>query len=50
MERMEHGLRFAVLPLCLVALTVLFPAATPAAGGGEVLVLTVRGPISPPRR
>jgi len=47
MRRREHGLRSASLVLCL-ALTIFNPAGAKAAGGGEILVLTVRGPISPP--
>ena len=48
MERKVHGRCFASLLVCLVASMILVPAGAPAAGGGEVLVLTVRGPISPP--
>jgi membrane-bound serine protease (ClpP class) len=48
MERKVHGRRVASLLLFLVASMILVPAGAPAAGGGEVLVLTVRGPISPP--
>ena len=48
MRRRELGLRRASLVLCLAALTIFNPVAAPATGGGEILVLTVRGPISPP--
>ena len=48
MERRVHLPCVARLLLCLVASTTLVPAVAPAAGGREIFVLTVRGPISPP--
>jgi len=48
MERKVHGFRVASLLLFLVIPMILVSAGAPAAGSGEVFVLTVRGPISPP--
>ncbi len=48
MEQRKRGRHIAALLLCLVALLFLVPAAAPAAGDAEIIVLTVRGPISPP--
>jgi len=48
MNRYEHGIRSALGLLCLAGSAIFFPVSLPAAGGGEIIVLTVRGPISPP--
>lgn len=48
MERSVHGLRVFSLLLGLFVALLLSPVAAPTAGDGEIFVLTVRGPISPP--
>ncbi len=48
MDRTVQALCVAFRMFCFFVPLILFPVVAPAAGGGEIFVLTVRGPISPP--